>query len=295
MKKAGLFIFFVVLVSIVIGTLLFLFTGDLSFIIQDKKVTTTTTNSKTISLENSMEIFIKTSSINIKVTAEDRNDVKINLVNSKDSILTNTEDNKLYITTSPISKVNSFFNFGQSAQLDIILPKSYSDTLSVTSSSGNIALNNMTLSSLLCVASSGNLTLKELITGTLSCNSTSGNINSSNITTVDSSFKSSSGNISLKEFLGNVLTSTSSGDTRVSFKKFNNNFTGNSSSGNMNLTLPKDSEFYLDAASSSGNISCGFPIEVKDSYKKSTLSGTVKNDRNKIYIRTSSGDIGINH
>lgn len=293
MKKARIFIFFVVLVSIAIGGLLFLSTGDLSFIIHDKWATETT-NAKTISLENSNEISINASSVNIKVTSEDRKDIKVNLISSKDSVSTYTKNNKMYIAVSPISNGNFFSGFGSSAKLEIIIPKTYSNELSVESSSGDIFLSNLSLSNLNCIASSGNVTMRELSISALSCSSVSGTINGTVITTMDSSFKSSSGNILLKKFSGNIVTRASSGDTKIDYTKFNNTITADASSGNVRLTLPKNSEFNLDTASSSGNINCSFPIEIKNSYKKKTLQGTVKNDNNKIYIRTSSGSITIN-
>ncbi|MBC8059664.1 MAG: DUF4097 family beta strand repeat protein [Clostridiaceae bacterium] len=294
MRKAYLFIFFVALVSIAIGGLLFLSTGNFSFITQDK-ADTKPTNTKTISLDNSNEIYIKASSANINVIAEDRDDVKVNLISSKNSISTYTEDNKLYITVAPISNKNFFFNFGASARLNIILPKNFSNKLSVGSSSGNMSLSNMTLSNLDCSTSSGNQTMKDLLITTLSSSSSSGTISSTSITAVNSSFKSSSGAISLKKFSGNVVTSTSSGNTKIDYKEFSNTLTANSSSGSVRITLPGNSEFNLNATSSSGNVNCSFPIEVNDNRKKNTLQGTVKNDKNKIFIRTASGNISINN
>ena len=292
MKKASLFIFFVVLVSIAIGALLFLSTGNFSFI--NNENSKKTTNAKTISLENINEISIKNSSVDIKVVSEDRTDAKINLINSKNSISTSTKDNKVYITVSHASN-NNFFNFTPNAKLEITLPKSYSNKLSLESSSGNMSLNNVNLSDLTCALSSGNLSIKDLTITNLKCTSSSGTLNGTAINTVDSIFSSSSGNILLKKFTGNIETTTSSGDTKIGYEKFNNTLNAHSSSGNIRLTLPKNSEFNLDALSNSGNINCSFPLDIKNSYKKKTLQGTVKNDTNKIYLRTSSGNINITH
>jgi len=293
MKKASLFIFFVVLVSIAIGALLFLSTGNFSFI--NNENSKKTTNAKTISLENINEISIKNSSVDIKVVSEDRTDAKINLINSKNSISTRTEDNKVYITAAPTSNTYFFFNFSQNAKLEITLPKSYSNKLSLESSSGNMSLNNVSLSDLTCALSSGNLSIKDLTITNLKCTSSSGTLNGTAINTVDSIFSSSSGNILLKKFTGNIETTTSSGDTKIGYEKFNNTLNAHTSSGNVRLTLPKNSEFNLDALSNSGNINCSFPLDIKNSYKKKTLQGTVKNDTNKIYLRTSSGNINITH
>ena len=293
MKKASLFIFFVVLVSIAIGALLFLSTGNFSFI--NNENSKKTTNAKTISLENINEISIKNSSVDIKVVSEDRTDAKINLINSKNSISTSTKDNKVSITVAPSSNNIFFFNFTPNVRLEITLPKSYLNKLSLESSSGNMSLNNVSLSDLTCALSSGNLSIKDLTITNLKCTSSSGTLNGTAINTVDSIFSSSSGNILLKKFTGNIETTTSSGDTKIGYEKFNNTLNAHTSSGNVRLTLPKNSEFNLDALSNSGNINCSFPLDIKNSYKKKTLQGTVKNDTNKIYLRTSSGNINITH
>ena len=66
----------------------------------------------------------------------------------------------------------------------------------------------------------------------------------------------------------------------------------NSISGNLELLTPNNAEFFINASSTSGNITLNKPIlaEVK---KEHQLKGIVGSDNCKINIKTTSGDVTI--
>ena len=81
---------------------------------------------------------------------------------------------------------------------------------------------------------------------------------------------------------------------RPKYKNFNNKIDIDSVSGNTEIILDKESKFYLKAKTTSGDISCDFPITIKDN-KKNLLEGNVGTSSNNIIIKTTSGDIDIIH
>ena len=84
-----------------------------------------------------------------------------------------------------------------------------------------------------------------------------------------------------------------SGAINVQYASFASNVISlDSASGDLKLSIPKDAVFYLKARSSSGKVSCGFPIQVKES-GKNKLEGASGEGQNEVILDTHSGDIDI--
>ena len=107
---------------------------------------------------------------------------------------------------------------------------------------------------------------------------------------------SSSGEISVSGMTGGVKAKTSSGSVSLDFKEFSNDLEIRTSSGDVELYLTEAAQFSLEARSSSGDVSCEFAITLPGAGKRkgrNDLLGTVGEGTHRVYVRTSSGDIGI--
>ncbi|MNZ29756.1 hypothetical protein D3C78_470100 [compost metagenome] len=166
-------------------------------------------------------------------------------------------------------------------------------TIELSTSSGSLAVNNVTTNQLTLNATSGNITAKK-IKGDTEINLTSGN------TKVDELngalvVESTSGEISINHVNGPVKTSITSGNTKI------NNLTGpgefKSTSGN--ITLSDQRSDSLDISSQSGNVKLSMDDSFKGIYDLKTTSGNIKapespmENTDLIKVRATSGNIRI--
>ncbi|MCY6372736.1 DUF4097 domain-containing protein [Clostridium ganghwense] len=257
------------------------------------------TESKSIS--DIKEIVIDNSSADINIIPEDRDNIEAHLhgkvsTNSKRNtpkLTMVSEGDKITIK----SKKDKNFVIGiytSNVKLDIHIPKNYEENISIDSSSADVNIHDLNLKNYNCKLSSGDTKIKNLKVENLFYEASSGDLEGENIETKAGEIKASSGEIKINGYSGNLKARTNSGDIEVTYGKFNNDAVLEASSGDVELSLPDNAEFHLDAEVSSGDIKCGFPITVKGTGDKDRLSGTVKSDKNKIDIKTTSGDIRVN-
>lgn len=266
-------------------------------------------------------------------------------------------DGRLNITENRKSNINIGINLNigelfkrDEMQIDLFIPKGYSENMKIDSSSGNVKADPLNLKALDINTFSGDIKLKDVTAEAVNLETSSGNITSGNIEAKDieinsfsgdNDFKSmkaeklyienSSGNLSFgtveaeeingSTFSGDITAdeikseevdmNTSSGNITIegaTVKKLKcETFSGDiifdnttlndseidSSSGNVKIKLLEGSEFALLADSSSGNVSCDFPINAIEKQSEHEIIGVVGKTDNRLKINTFSGDIDI--
>ncbi len=102
----------------------------------------------------------------------------------------------------------------------------------------------------------------------LSIETSSGEQEIENIKSKNSKLLASSGDIEIYNFTGDLNIITSSGKINLDYKEFHNNINITTSSGDIKVILPNNSNFKLEANTSSGDIESNFPITVTGKLKK---------------------------
>lgn len=205
------------------------------------------------------KIDIETPFINVNIIPDKRRDIKIHYngyikASYIPELETKKSSNTLYIVTKKDSS-NSYSVYNTNLKLDIYVPMDFKENIRITTSSGDITVSELKLRNLDIVSSSGDVEIYNLT--------------------------------------GNVDIATSSGEVDLDYEELHNDINISTSSGNVNIVLSSNSNFVLDAHTSSGEIQFNFPIKVTGKLKNS-LFGKAGNGRNSLCIATSSGDISIN-
>ncbi len=201
--------------------------------------------------------------------------------------------------------------FRSNLKLDVYIPKQYASDLKVSSVSGEIAADGLTLNSFICKTTSGDLDAKLInakeadihtVSGEVQINgtydsftfkSTSGDLNSTAFTSKTSIIGSTSGKVKISGALGDITAETVSGTQYLQYTAFSNSIDLKSTSAKITIKLPGNAGFNLDYTATSGDVECAFPITVTGSNAHNKLKGTVGNGKGTIKVRTTSGDLDI--
>lgn len=248
-------------------------------------------------IDNINEISIDATISNINIIPEKRSDVEAHIYgefssNASLEFKTQISGEKLNIYEKLASNL---INTGNTdLKLDIYIPQDYSKNLTIESSSGDISIkDSINLDKVVIKTKSGDMNIYNLKAASLEACATSGDFEGKDITVETASINASSGDVNIENLNGDLSGVVSSGDISVANPEFNYNMDLTVSSGDAKVTIPKSSEFYIDAAVSSGEITCEFPVVVEGKSHGNTLRGVVGNSKNKINIKASSGDIYI--
>lgn len=194
----------------------------------------------------------------------------------------------------------------------IVLSGVTADTVQFETSSGDIKADNIKADNIKINSFSGKSEFKELNAVKLSFESSSGDLSLGAAKTENTTLDTFSGKITAEALeADDANVSTSSGKIVIDMAKFKNvkceSFSGDvffskaelkdtdikTSSGNVAIKLGENSEFALDADSSSGNVSCEFPVDSIEEQGKHRIKGIVGKADSKIKIETFSGNIRI--
>jgi hypothetical protein len=130
----------------------------------------------------------------------------------------------------------------------------------------------------------------------LELTTTSGDVRVGAVTAQHIEISSVSGNVEAKSLTGDTSLRTTSGKASLTFEAVPGRIDAGNISGDITIALPLNAQFELDARSTSGRLTCGFPITIKENRSgggSHVLSGTVGAGGNSVVVRTVSGDIGI--
>ncbi len=169
-----------------------------------------------------------------------------------------------------------------------------SEELNIKTFSGSSKFKSINADKVFFDTSSGDVSLGKVETNKIEGSTFSGKIEAEEINAENANFDSSAGNISIdKSTIKKVICETFSGEIEFSNATIIDADI-DSSSGSVTLGLVKGSEFALVAESSSGDISCDFPVITTKKQEEHEIKGVVGKDTGKISIETFSGDIEIN-
>lgn len=206
-----------------------------------------------------------------------------------------------------------FFKSGFSRYIEVYLPASYHQNLTITTTDGNIDLSNadLDLSMLRVDSTSGTVQLNSVIASSIHLSSTRGTLKLGSIQAEQIKLETTSGNVTCSELKGHVTYTSTSGNVDIksaigsgSYKannsgKLNLTYTdvdGDLSFFNKNdtidLTIPADLEFNFEATTKNGTISTTFQESITINGR--TTSGTVgDNPVVTIKVETNNGDIQV--
>lgn len=206
-----------------------------------------------------------------------------------------------------------FFKMGFSRYIEVYLPASYTDTLTITTTDGTIDLSNieLKLSELHIETTTGTIKLNKAKAFNLSLTTTSGTMDLGNITAETITLDSTRGNISCDELAGNVTYTSTSGNADIISATGSGSYNANNSgrlnvvytkvtgdlslfnkNDDINLTLPADLEFEFEATTKNGSVSASFQKNFSSDGR--TVHGTVgTNPSVTVKTETNNGNIEV--
>ena len=245
--------------------------------LNNKNISTVNLNeTKSTKVDNITDISIDSSFVPIKVIPTDLKEIEVTLKGSitgnvNPKLVMNTVNNKLEIKVE--NNKSSYSIMNSNAVLTIKLPSDYKKHLKVVSSSADIFMKDLNIDTLSIVTSSGDMDLSNITANSISSTASSGD------TTID--------NIS-----GKLLLISSSGDIELNLKNNNEFIEIESSSGDVDIYFNDDSNYSVSGKTSSGTIELPYKASI-DNQNEKDFQITLGNGKNKIDIKTSSGDITL--
>jgi lia operon protein LiaG len=180
--------------------------------------------------------------------------------------------------------------------LEVSLPKGYAGRLSVKSVSADINVVDHAYAGLALSTTSGEIRVGAVSALDFSMYSISGDLSATAVSSRRADMSSVSGDVEVKSLAGDTTVHTTSGGVKIAFAVTPPRLDAASTSGDVMLRLPSDARFILDARSTSGNISCTFPITISERAAgggNHVLAGAVGSGPKTVAVRTVSGDIRI--
>lgn len=257
--------------------------------------------------EEIKDINVKSFSSDVKIIETDDTQVKVHIygklynrskINGPVPII-ELSNGKLTIDENRKSSTNIGINLNigdlfqkNEMEIDLYLPKSYSENINVDSFSGNVESDTFSLKDVYIKTFSSDLKLEDLAADTISFETSSGYIDAGNIKSKDLKVKTFSGDIRIKSMnAAKINFKSSSGHAELGSVQ-SEEITGSTFSGD--ITANDINTGNLDLHSSSGHIKAG-KLSAKN-IKCKTFSGDVRFSNSSIYgseIETSSGTVTL--
>ena len=270
-------------------------------------------NELTFSIEDISEVTI--SYDEEKVTFhESKNDkliIKEYMTENKSSYYAKVEQSSASIKISEGGK--PFFKDGFSRYVEIYLPMSYHENLTITTTDGDIDISEleMTLNALRIDSTTGAVKINTVKVQNIHLSTTSGILEVNRLEADTIRIDTTSGNFSCHTLNGNVAYTTTSGNANIQSAIGSGNYTANNSgelnvvytevTGNLSffnkndsicVTLPADLEFEFQATTKNGSVSTNFQESI--SMDGRTTSGTVgEHPTVTVKVETNNGDIEV--
>jgi lia operon protein LiaG len=242
-------------------------------------------------------IEIDVSGVSTFIIPESRKDLKADL-DGKGKVMVKRHGDTVEVSVKRKWKWFDWIFFKDKAKLNIYIPEDYGRDMVINLGSGNVKFSGhsktkpMKLEELIVDIGSGNVDLKNLFVKHFKHNGSSGNVNIDSLTTKTGSFDISSGSLHVKNYIGAIKAELSSGNLHVQMDKLIDSVHIEVSSGKVDLNLPANADFTLNGKTSSGNITCDFPISSKKISNKN-IKGTHGSGKHQIDLTVSSGNIHV--
>ena len=180
--------------------------------------------------------------------------------------------------------------------LEVSLPAGYMKKLTVKTVSADLEVADHTYSALQVSTTSGDLKVGAVSAADFRMSTTSGDLRAARVNAQRADISSVSGDVEVTLMTGDTSLRTTSGKASLTFEAVPGRIDAGSISGDITIALPLNAQFALDARSTSGKLTCGFPITIKENRSgggRHVLSGTVGAGGSSVVVHTVSGDIGI--
>lgn len=261
-------------------------------------------DNKSASLDGIDKISVDLYCGDVKFTNEGANSIKVkvdgtvstNSAYSRPELKCYKEGSTLYVKLVGKSHIVFFGNYSSNMNVSVSIPNSYKNDIKVVSSAGDMEISDYEFKNFDCNLSAGSLLMNNMSADTFTYKNSAGNLKADNLKTKHSNLKASAGKIQITRFTGDIEGSSSAGNIEIEYDKFNNNIDFSASAGRTKLTLPKDSQFKLDAEASAGNIRTDFSgINISGEFAEKTAKGEIGKSNNMIRLESSAGSIEINN
>jgi lia operon protein LiaG len=186
--------------------------------------------------------------------------------------------------------------FWSTVTLEVSVPRGYAGQVMAQTISGDIDVADHDFSDLQVSSTSGSIRAGVLHATHISMHSVSGGLSAKGITATQVELSTTSGSIRVAALQADVTARSRSGDVTLIFASAPGRVEAGSTSGGVTLKLPSGAGFVLDARSTSGDVSCGFPITLAATgtqRARHVMQGTVGSGAGNIIAHTTSGDVRI--
>ena len=230
------------------------------------------------SIDGINSISIISNFVDIKITSEDRDDVRIHYYGKmKSNILPNldierTSDNLKIEVSNPDQ--SNYTVVESDLALEVFIPKTFKGSFSSSTSSGDIYMKNLIGDDFHIASNSGDQELENIEAKTLN-------------------ISSSSGEIEIEDSIGELNIVTSSGDISLDNKKTSGNIKIATKSGDVSIKLSNDASYKVSGSTSSGDIDYDGPMSMEEDRTRQ-FEFTLGSGDKSIIVNTHSGDIEFN-
>jgi len=208
-----------------------------------------------------------------KVEVDFYGNTTTNLIADKPELMTDLKNGVLTISiTYPKTITLGLINLAD-LYLDVYVPDNFSKDIKVSTVSGNLDIEKLSIE---------NFNFKSI----------SGNLKADSLSAKNWVIETSSGKVNLNDPEGEIHADTISGDINTILKSFNNDLSVKTVSGEVNIYLPQDSSFRFALGSISGKIVNEFGSKITFA-DRNNLEGMVGESAFNIIINTISGNIKI--
>ncbi|VYU60936.1 DUF4097 family beta strand repeat protein [Clostridium tertium] len=211
--------------------------------------------------------------------------------NKQIELLSNSIDNKV-LKVTPSQNILSVNEYRNNISFLIKIPYSYSNSVNINNSNGNIDLTNLNLKNLNIKSTNSDVLINNLNAESTTISTTSGNIVTNGLNSKELALNTTDGSISSTDNFSNSSISTINGYISALISSNLSNLTINSTSGDVNLSIEKDSNLTLTYSTINGSLYRDSSDNNSD-YVDTDTTLTFGNGSGKVNIKTVHGDLNI--
>ncbi|MEC1646856.1 LiaG family protein [Bacillus halotolerans] len=239
-------------------------------------------------------VIIESDHKNVKIIAEERNDISATISGDSGKLFVAEKRRKLELTAK--EKEFQFLNGFHRSSLVVRIPYTYKGGLVVRTSSGDVSVagnKHLTLSELNAASASGNMAVTGIRLQELKMKGSSGDVSISNTDAKTAGIRLTSGDANLDGVSGALDVRMTSGNFRADLEKVAGSSAVTLTSGDVYLELPENGSFKVNAASESGSVSSAYPFADTAHKDHHQITGSHGSGQHLVDIKTDSGDVAI--